>query len=273
MTKFPGFPKEPATNYWPYPKALNGWWHILSGAEQKILDYILRHTWGFKKNADFISYSQFKDGVRGCDKGCGLKSDTTIAKALVGLESKGFINRSGGEPQSGKTRRYTLTFLGTPENEELFDSSSKNGERSPENEEGSSENGDTIKDLSTKDIINNNNIYKKNSPQQNIWLHYCNKFQRDPRRYKLSVKRVKKINNRLKEFSEAAILKAITNASEDYFYAGNNNRGWTADLDYITRSYEIMERLYNLKPRKTNTDYQSPKNVTVAKKKGKYANF
>jgi len=116
MNKFPGFPKEPAQNYWPYPKALNGWWHTLSGSEQKVLDYILRHTWGFKKSSDYISYSQFINGVENCDRGCGIVGPATLSKALKGLVEKGFIKREGGEVRSGKTRKYILTFIQSTSN-------------------------------------------------------------------------------------------------------------------------------------------------------------
>ncbi len=102
--RFPGFPPEPVTNYWPYPKALNGWWHILSGSEQKCLDYILRHTLGFNKMADYISLSQFEKGVRNLDRGTGL-SFPSIINALDGLEKKGFIK---SVKKIGKTTNYEL---------------------------------------------------------------------------------------------------------------------------------------------------------------------
>ncbi len=101
---FPGFPPEPVTNYWPYPKALNGWWHMLSGSEQKCLDYILRHTWGFKKDADYISLTQFERGVENLDSGTGL-SLPSIVKALSRLEKSGFIKTV---KKSGKTTHYEL---------------------------------------------------------------------------------------------------------------------------------------------------------------------
>ena len=95
-TQFPGFPPKPQTNYWPYPRALNGWWHILTGSEQKSLDYILRHTWGYDKVSDRISYDQFLNGIikkngDWLDKGCGIKSSATLSNALKGLTYKGFI--------------------------------------------------------------------------------------------------------------------------------------------------------------------------------------
>ena len=105
--QFPGFPPEPATNYWQYPRALNGWWHCLTGSEQKALDFVLRHTWGFKKTADRISYSQFINGVRNLDKGCGIRSSATLKKALDGLEYKGFIRKS---KYRGKTTGYELVI-------------------------------------------------------------------------------------------------------------------------------------------------------------------
>lgn len=111
---FPGFPKEPATNFWPYPKALNGWWTDLTLAEQVAITYILRHTWGFKKDADYISYSQFIHGVPGLDNGCGIKSYTTLKKALDGLKKKKFIDIEVGGGR-GKITNYRLKFIGSEE--------------------------------------------------------------------------------------------------------------------------------------------------------------
>ena len=245
MKKFPGFPKEPATNYWPYPKALNGWWHLLKGSEQKALDYILRHTWGFNKTSDKIAYRQFIDGVKNCDKGCGIKSSATLSKALNGLARKGFITIKGGQ-KTGKLNIYSLAFGRVEPLQKL-----KRG--SLETKEVTSlETKHTIKDKTIKDITINN-----------IYTHFCKRFNKNPNAYKLTTKRISKIKTRLKEFSLNQILKAIDNASEDDFYSGKNDRNWVADLDYITRSYEVIEKLVHLIPRrKINQPY--------AVNKGKY---
>jgi len=92
---FPGF-EPPHENYWQYPKALNGYWSQLNGSEQKVLDYILRHTWGYQKTCDKISLSQFKNGIKKkngeyFDRGTGIKQDSTILKAIKMLEKIGFI--------------------------------------------------------------------------------------------------------------------------------------------------------------------------------------
>src|SRR5690348_4109569 len=67
----------------------------LSGAELKVLLYIMRRTWGFKKDTDAISLTQFEHGIvtkegKRLDYGCGLNRET-ICKALQSLETKGCI--------------------------------------------------------------------------------------------------------------------------------------------------------------------------------------
>jgi len=93
MSKFPGFPPESQT--WNFPTIVNGYVHILNGAEFKILFYILRHTYGFQKTEDAISYKQFKEGIQKkddtwLDRGTGL-STQAIKQAISGLLNKGFI--------------------------------------------------------------------------------------------------------------------------------------------------------------------------------------
>ena len=112
--QFPGFPEKPIENYWQYPKIVNGFWHQLTGAEQKVLDYILRHTWGYNKNSDTISRQQFQYGIKKrdgewLDKGTGL-TQPSISRALRGLVDKGFILRSG---RRGKKliSEYTLRLI------------------------------------------------------------------------------------------------------------------------------------------------------------------
>ncbi len=94
--KFPGFPPEPTIDFWCYPKALNGYWHSLNGSEQKVLDYILRHTWGFNKTRDDISLTQLASGIKNFDKGTGLTRPTVIA-AIKTLVARGFIKKTKGK--------------------------------------------------------------------------------------------------------------------------------------------------------------------------------
>src|SRR5712692_6896454 len=67
----------------------------LSGAELKVLLYVMRRTFGFKKDSDNISLSQMLSGIktrdgRQLDRGVGL-SKPTLLKALRELIKKGIL--------------------------------------------------------------------------------------------------------------------------------------------------------------------------------------
>src|SRR5687768_2301012 len=94
----------------------------LSGAELKLLLYIIRRTFGFKKDSDNISLSQICHGIKTregevLDKGTGL-SLSTVQIALKGLLENNCVltvrNRSvekGDEPTT-----YSLNTLPYTEN-------------------------------------------------------------------------------------------------------------------------------------------------------------
>jgi hypothetical protein len=90
--RFPGFQQGYSKNFFTYPNMLEEYWYDLSGSEQKVLDFILRQTLGFKKRCDFIALSQFSEGIggRSRNKGTGL-SVSQVRRAITKLEDKGFI--------------------------------------------------------------------------------------------------------------------------------------------------------------------------------------
>src|SRR5690349_6100842 len=70
----------------------------LSGAELKVLLYIIRRTFGFKKDSDSISLSQITSGIETrdgevLDRGTGL-SKASVANAVKSLEARGVILRT-----------------------------------------------------------------------------------------------------------------------------------------------------------------------------------
>lgn len=87
---FPGFRKKYTKDFFTYPLVLTEWWKYLLGSEQKILDFILRQTLGWKKTSDKISLSQFMNGNSETNTGTNL-SISQIRRALQSLEDKGFI--------------------------------------------------------------------------------------------------------------------------------------------------------------------------------------
>lgn len=78
----------------------------LGHAELKCLLYIFRRTYGFHKQSDRISLSQFVDGIEGLDKGTGL-AKKNVYPALESLVEKKLVKKD----KSGNTTRYSLYLL------------------------------------------------------------------------------------------------------------------------------------------------------------------
>ena len=101
----------------------------------------------------------------------------------------------------------------------------------------------------------------KNESQEieQVYTHYLDTFGTTAGRYKLTDKRKAKLKSRLKDCGADMIINAIDHAHADYFYNGDNDRGWKADLDFILRSYENVEKLANLTPRQRKLSWQEKK--------------
>lgn len=103
--QFTGFPETlEKGDFWRYPRIMDKYWQNLNGSEQKVLDFILRHTYGFGKLSDQISRKQLMKGVGKLDNGTGLTKQTII-KTTERLESKNFIRIIRN---NNKTNKYEL---------------------------------------------------------------------------------------------------------------------------------------------------------------------
>ena len=104
LEQFTGFPETlEKGDFWRYPTIMDKYWQNLNGSEQKVLDFILRHTYGFGKLSDQISRKQLVKGVGKLDNGTGLTKQTII-KTTELLESKNFIRII----KNKKTNEYEL---------------------------------------------------------------------------------------------------------------------------------------------------------------------
>ena len=86
----------------------------LNGAELKVLLYICRRTYGFKKQFDAISLSQMVRGIttkegKVLDSGTGL-GKTSVVRALTSLEEKGIIlrDRNRSSQKGDEATTYSL---------------------------------------------------------------------------------------------------------------------------------------------------------------------
>jgi hypothetical protein len=94
----------------------------LSGAELKVLLYIIRRTFGFKKDSDNISLRQICHGIKTregeiLDKGTGL-SLSTVQIALKGLLEKNCVitERNRSKEKGDEPTTYSLNMLPYTEN-------------------------------------------------------------------------------------------------------------------------------------------------------------
>lgn len=95
-------------------------------------------------------------------------------------------------------------------------------------------------------IKNTEKVDKDEIEIQEIYNFYIKCFKQNPNRYKLSPNRKIKIKARLKDAGLDMLKQAIEKTSNSSFHLGFNDRKWKADLDFIIRSYEQVEKLSNL---------------------------
>ncbi len=120
--QFDGFRRP---NYTPVPDELfDLLLPVLSGAELHVLLYIIRRTFGFKKDRDSISFNQFVRGIsardgRVLDGGCGIRDRTTLSRALRTLEDKQVIVAYRGVDHKGEKEAtlYALRFADSEDGE------------------------------------------------------------------------------------------------------------------------------------------------------------
>jgi hypothetical protein len=89
----------------------------LTGSELKVLLYICRRTFGFKKNSDDISLRQLVHGIttkdgKVLDRGTGL-GKTSVVRAVQSLQVKEIIvcNRNRSLEKGDEANTYSLNFL------------------------------------------------------------------------------------------------------------------------------------------------------------------
>jgi Bacteriophage replication protein O len=95
----------------------------LSGAELKVVLYIIRRTFGFKKAQDNISLAQMVDGIvtkegKVLDRGTGL-GKASVARAVITLEERGVIvrNRRQSQERGDEATTYSLKLQPLSQNE------------------------------------------------------------------------------------------------------------------------------------------------------------
>lgn len=179
----------------------------LSESELKVLLYVIRRTFGFKKESDAISLKQMVDGIRTrdgrqLDNGTGL-SRPGVTKGVKGLIAKGVLiadrNRSdekGDEPTTYQLRFVPVETALPGGSNNSFDPPPHNVSTPPRNIVAPQETVEQQTELQETDRSNHSNeteiVMSKEDAEQIAWI----------------------VRDIAKEFSDQAPLKSTTTRAQ-----------------------------------------------------------
>lgn len=166
----------------------------------------------------------------------------SLRAAVRELKDRGYMVLSQKKDAKGKFSHNEIEIIERPDSPQTGFPST--GFPSPDNP----------KLLSTnKQSTNNTKLMSddgkgKDADVEEIYKFYIKCFGKNENSYKLSPSRRGKIKARLKpkDAGKAMLLTAIEKTSKSPFHRGQNDRKWKADLDWIVKSYEQVEKLFNL---------------------------
>jgi hypothetical protein len=94
------------------------------------------------------------------------------------------------------------------------------------------------------------NSIEENSIEENsiLLIEHFNKIFN--RKYRPTKDRITRIKSRLKTYSVYEIKKAIDSLSKSPWHRGENDQGWTADIDFLIRNDGQIDKFLNFVPPK-----------------------
>ncbi|TRZ51730.1 hypothetical protein D4R99_03940 [bacterium] len=219
--KFPGFPETWKKNFWMYPRIMESYWNELNGSEQKVLDFILRQTWGFQKLSDKVSLSQFEKGIGKKNKGTGL-SKRQIIRSIRELEKMGFIIVKRPKEKGREINEYSLvTASHSSEETEVSNTGALSTPTTGVNNKH-------LTGVTITHTIDNVPIEEAIDKLYRIYRNYVNPGERETESGRI------KIIERCVKLHPVDIVRAMSNFSKDYWQMANNGKrglAWFFDSD------------------------------------------
>lgn len=213
----------------------------LSGSELNVYAVI----YGFSQDGE-----SWFTGSRKYIAGCLNVSLPTVDKAIKGLADKGLIIVDHYYIESTKMNKYKVSLSAIETYKESLrgcKESLQGGVKilyrgSKESLQGG------IKNLYTDNIDNNikdNIVDNKEIPNnvQGVVDLYHTLCPSLPKVRVITNKRIKAIKSFLKQYDIETIKEAFEKAEASDFMKGNNNRGWKADIDFLTNVNNIAKVL------------------------------
>lgn len=230
---------------------MNGWikWHL-----QLIDNDLFREDWTAWHVFEYLCLMAYKGKPQGVVVTSRYKiantiggNHNTIYKAIKRLEKAKMVTIS---VTSKKTTIYICNWHTFQQVGNHSSNSSVTSEQPL---------GNTLIRIKNKNIDTNVSSRVSNETStsvQKLYELYLQEFDTTEPRFKLTPGRRAKLGLRVKDAGYDLTAQAIRNTAASAWHRGENDRGWKANLDFIVRTYEQIERLAGMGTEKEIT-YQA----------------
>ena len=223
------------------------------------------HIWQFCLLQAFPK-GVFTIGRNQLEKWSGIKG-TTAYKALLRLKNAKMVTI---KVTGGSNNRFSeISIVNWAKYQPSLTTSSNNHSNNPVTINEQSSNNPVTHYDKEQGIKNKEKEYN-NVETLRVFDLFISSFNKNSNTYKLTDKRKLKIRARLKDAGLEMLEEAIKKTADSKFHNGDNDRGWCADLDFITRSYEQVERLSQLQ--KSGDEQQKDESNKFLRKVAGYEN-
>lgn len=157
---------------------------------------------------------------------------STVYKAVARLKNAKMVTTS-------VTGRATTYYICNWDNYQQEGSYSSTRSVATEYPLGSALNKNKIKNKENISRVSDETATRINE----LYELYLTEFETTAERFKFTPARKVKLRARVKDAGFDLVAQAIRNTAASAFHRGENERGWRANLDFIIRSYEQIEKL------------------------------
>jgi phage replication O-like protein O len=188
----------------------------LTGLQTAILLVVARQTLGYQKTKDWISLTQFSKKTKSSRQG--------VCKSLLYLVNQGLLVKT-----SLKNNKYAYglgkTLLGS---QPQFTSKLQ------------------LTQLVNYSLPTKEKHTKESTCAADVFTDYLDFFNKlSGKSYRPTDKKRTLLATRLKSYSIEDIKRATSNMFDDDFYKGGGARGWHADIEFILRNDDQIDKFLN----------------------------
>lgn len=167
-------------------------------------------------------------------------NNNTVFSALRRLESMQMVNITGNN-------RFTTISICKWHD---YQGGQQQPQQQPSNNQATTEQHSYKNKIKNKELVSKDTNVETQEGVRLLYDLFVALFHKNPNLYRLTPLRKKKLALRIKQNGLDQVKQAIESTARSDFHTGDNDRGWVADLDFIIRSQEQVEKLASVDERK-----------------------